>query len=148
MFDLPIKLLKSELNAQLIRGLILRTKLLFENIPHFKRLILLNNDFSRDDILYILTTSKVNFFRKSQDYPGIKNHFLYIQKGQTEFNQKEDMVIDCRRIDAIKKEKVLQNYSENKLIFLGLIPKQILSDIDKIIKNSILISPKLKNLVL
>lgn len=144
MIDLPESTLRKQLNSQLTRGKLLKTEILFPPHLYYKRLILLNNNFLEGDIYYILTTSKTDFFNKWGNYLGVKGNFIYVQKGQTSFNTNEDMIIDCRRIDVIKKEKLLENYKNKKLKFLGNIPKEIITEIDKIISVSRLISPKIK----
>lgn len=148
MIVLPNNILRKQLNSQLKRGKILRTKLFFPTGNRFKRMILLNKDFSEDDIFYILTTSKVDFFKDHCNFEGIKGNFIYIHKGQTHVNPNKDVVLDCRRIDIIKKEKLFERYKNNELNFLGEISKEFMTAIDKIVLNSRMISPKIKKHIL
>lgn len=144
MIDLPKDVLRSPLASQLIRGNVLRTKIIFPQGPRFKRLILLNNNFSEDDIYYIHTTSQVGIYKINKNHPAFKDNFIYLQKGQTRFNSNENMVINCREVYEIKKEKLLENYKNKILNFLGIMPKKIMTEIDTIISVSRLISPKIK----
>lgn len=144
MIDLPKDALRSPLASQLIRGNVLRTKIIFPQGPRFKRLILLNNNFSEDDIYYIYTTSQIDIYKKYKNHPAFKDNFIYLQKGQTRFNSNEDMIINCREVYNIEKEKLLENYKDKILNFLGIMPKEIMTEIDTIISVSRLISLKIK----
>lgn len=148
MIVFPESVLRKQLNAQLKRGKILTTELILGNKPFFKRLILLNNDFQGNDVFYIITTSKVDWYKKYGKYNPVKGNFIYINKGQTIFNPNKDMIIDFRRVDFIKMEKLLENYKNRKLRFLGDIPNDILMKIDNIILNSVLIPPKIKRKII
>ena len=148
MIDLPDKLLRNQLYSYLKRGKILRTQLSFGNKTIFKRLILLNVDFQGEDIFYMLTTSQVEFYNKYGIYDPIKGNYIYIAAGKTVFNPQKDMVIDCRRIDIIEKEKLFKNYKYKKLKVLGDLPSDILRQIDTIVFDSVLIPQKIKEKVL
>lgn len=148
MILLPGKLLRERINSELKRGKILRTELILHTGSRFKRLILLNKNFSEDDIFFIFTTSNVDWFKKHCQFPGIKGNFLIAPKGITKDNPNEDIIIDCRNVHSFKKEKLLENYKKNKLHFLGEIPVVIMVEIDCIILNSRLISPKIKKHIL
>jgi hypothetical protein len=148
VIDFPARLLKKQLLSQLQRGKILRTQLHFQGVSRFKRLILLNKNFSSDYIYYVLSTSQVCFYLDNQNFPPIKGNFLYFREGQTYINQDEDMVIDCRRIDIITKGNLLKNYQNNILSILGDTPAHILREIDLIISKSKLIAQKIKSQVI
>lgn len=64
-----------QLNSQLARGKILKTEIPFPEGPRFKRLILLNNDFSEDDIYYLLTTSQVDFYKEYGNLQALKGNY-------------------------------------------------------------------------
>ena len=148
MIDLPKDALRIPLASQLIRGNVLRTEFIFSQGPLFKRLILLNNNFSEDDIYYIHTTSQVGIYKRNKDHPAFKGNFIYLLKGQTPFNSNENMVIDCREVRSIKKEKLLENYKNKMLNFLGIMPNEIMTNVDSIIVASILISREIKSHVI
>ena len=148
MNNLPESILLKQLNAQLVRGNVLRTRIFFPRGPRFKRLILLNNNFSEDDIYYVHTTSKVDIYKRNKNHLAFKDNFIYLLKGQTPFNSNEDMVIDCREVRSIKKEKLLENYKNKMLNFLGIMPNEIMTDVDSIIVASILISREIKSHVI
>lgn len=145
MIDLTNSVLLKQLNSQLARGKILKTEILFPEGPRFKRLILLNNDFSEDDLYYLLTTSQVDFYKEYGNLQPLKGNYIYIQKGGTRINPNEDMAIDCRRVDIFEKGKLLSNYRNIKLKFLSIIPKEIMAEIDKIISFSKLITQNIKD---
>lgn len=148
MIEIPDSVLRKQLNSNLKRGKVLRTEIFFDNTPRFKRLVLLNKDFSVDDIFYILSTSEVARYKKYGHLKPLKGNYTYVPKGQTCLNPNEEMVIDCRIVDFIKKEKLLENYKNKKLQFLDSVPRDILGEIDRILLNSILIPPKIKKQII
>ncbi len=148
MIDFPSSLLKKQLLSQLQRGKVLRIQLHFQGTPRFKRLILLNKNFSSDDVYYVLSTSQVQFYLENRNFPPIKDNFLYFREGQTCINQDEDMVIDCRRIYKIAKGNLLKNYQNKRLSILGDTPAHILREIEIIISNSKFIAQKIKSQVI
>lgn len=144
MIDLPESVLRELLDSNIARGKVLLTRVIVSQGQRFKRLILLNNDFSEDDIYYLLTTSKVDFYNKYRNLDPVKGNFIYCKKGSTPINQDEPMVIDCREAHIIKKGKLLQNYKNKMLKFLGDTPEDIMTEIDTIINFSKLIPKKIK----
>lgn len=144
MIDLPLGVFRSVLNSQLARGKVLVTQIVFPDGPLFKRMILLNNNFSEEDIYYLLTTSKVGFYAKYGNREPQKGNYIYVKKGGTPINSNEPMVIDCRSVYVIKKEKLIENYKYEILRLLGDMPEEIMTKIDKIISASTLISQKIK----
>ena len=144
MIDLPVGAFRSVLNSQLSRGKVLLTQIVFPEGPLFKRMILLNNNFSEEDIYYLLTTSRVGFYVKYGNREPQKGNYIYIIKGGTPINSNEPMIIDCREVYDIKKEKLVENYKSKMLRYLGDMPEEIMTKIDKIISASRLISQKIK----
>ena len=144
MIVLPDEILLKRIDSELKRGKILRTELILHTGSCFKRLILLNKDFSEDNLFFIFSTTNVGWFKNYSQFTGVKGNFIIIPKGMTKDNPNEDIVIDCRRVHSLKKEKLLENHKNNKLHFLGEIPTGIMGAIDNIISISKLISPKIK----
>lgn len=145
MIDLPVGAFRSVLNSQLSRGKVLLTQIVFPEGPLFKRMVLLNNNFSEEDIYYFLTTSKIGYYAKDGNREPQKGNYIYVKKGGTPINSNEPMIIDCREVSDIKKEKLVENYKSKMLRYLGNMPKEIMTEIDTIISVSRLISPKIKN---
>lgn len=148
MIDIPESVLRKNLDSQLVRGKVLSTKIIFQKDSRFKRIILLNKNFSEENVYYLFTTSQVIFYKKHEDEVPLKGNFIYIEKGVTPLNSNEPMVIDCRIIYPIKKEKLHENYKNMILRYRGDMPKEIMTEIDKIISASKLIPPKIKNHVI
>jgi len=148
VIDLPEIVLRKNLDSQLVRGKVLSTKIIFPKGSRFKRMLLLNKNFSEENVYYLFTTSQVRFYIKHKDEVPLKGNFIYIKKGGTPLNSDEPMVIDCRNIYPIKKEKLLENYKNKILRYRGDMPKEIMTEIDKIISASKLIPPKIKNHVI
>ena len=144
MIDLPVGAFRSVLNSQLARGKVLLTQIVFPEGPLFKRMILLNNNFSEEDIYYLLTTSRVGYYATYGNREPQKGNYIYIIKGGTPINPNEPMVIDCREVYSIKKEKLIENYKNKMLKYLDDMPEEIMTKIDKIISASRLISPIIK----
>lgn len=144
MIDLPVGAFRSVLNSQLARGKVLLTQIVFPEGPLFKRMILLNNNFSEENIYYLLTTSKVGYYAKYGNREPQKGNYIYIKKGGTPINSNEPMIINCREVYIIKKEKLIENYKNKMLRYLDDMPEEIMTKIDKIISASKLISLKIK----
>jgi hypothetical protein len=148
MIDLPVNLVLPALEEKLKRGAVLRTLFQFENNDYFKRLIILNNQFSLDDIYFVFTTSQVEYFITNKDVDLIKLNTLFFRPGETFLNPDKEMIIDCRKVRQISKESLAKNWNNHRLDFLGEIPFDIMGKIDNILKSSNLISPKIKQYVL
>lgn len=148
MIELPKSLLSKRFDTELTRGRILRTSFVFQNEQHYKRLVLLNNNFQMDDIYFVFTTTKTSWYKMHSDIDWIRKHFIYVPKGITAFNIDEDMIIDCRKVNHIKKNKLLENWVVKKLDFIGMLPQDLMNNIEQLFKESKLISSKIKQHIL
>jgi hypothetical protein len=148
MIYLPDTVAWPVLQSKITRGSVLRTLFQFENGDHFKRMIVLNNDFSLNEIHFIYTTGQSDYYIRNKDSDIIKSNTLLFTCGQTPLNPDSDMVIDCRKIRQISKEKLVHNWNLHKLDFLGFVPLDIMAKIDEILLNSLLIAPKIKRYIL
>ena len=149
MIDLPNNVLEQLLSSKLRRGGVLVTEIRFGSEPPlYKRLILLNKNFSTNEIFYVLSTSQVVWYQKHCNAEPLKGNFIFVKQGQTRLNPDKPMVIDCRGVDSIRKEKLIENLRNRKLRFLSDIPNDLLMEIDKIVSASKLIPRKIKDLII
>ncbi|MCL5985143.1 MAG: hypothetical protein M1371_01090 [Actinobacteria bacterium] len=149
MIGFPDEVLKAVIEKALFRGNVLKTEIFFPstNEIHLKRLILLNIDFNSSNIYFFLTTSNVKKFILGK-YPDITGNFILIPKGQTLDNKNEDMVIDCRMVRFITKDKLFEKFKRKKLTSLKPLDNFIMKEVDRIIRESTLINDDLKKLIL
>ena len=147
MLRVSNSLIHQRVLAGLIRGNVLRTNLFTKenNKPQFERIILLNNNFDAEDIYYVMSTSSIGWYEKY--WYNMKKWCLWVDVGTVDTFDKT-VVVNCRRIDKLTKQNLIDRYTENKLDFLDVLPKKIMEEIDKIIEKSKLITNDIKKLVL
>jgi len=148
MIHFSDEVLKEVLERALFRGNVLKTEFQFSLIEgSFKRIVLLNIDFTIPEIFFFFTTSKIKGFLDGM-HPDITGNFVFVPRGKTPDNPNEDMIIDCRKAYPITKEKLLENFRNNKLTSLSPLNEEFMRDINDIIGKSKLISPRIKKFIL
>lgn len=142
MIVLSENILEKRFESGLKRGIVLRTIIDFSTKQKFKRLLLLNIDFKDKEILFIFTTSSIDWYKQNINSPIVKENCIFFDKGETTNNITENMVIDCRKVYSIAKSDLFNNFKNSKLDFLDEFNEKIILRIDNIIKNSKLIELK------
>lgn len=129
-------------NLGLKRGNVLRTLIHLQAEQRYKRLLLLNIDFNDEEVFYFFTTSRVKWYFENKNWEVVSENCVFVETEETSNNITEKMVIDCRRVFMINKNDLFDNYKNLKLDFLEMFSEEIMSNINRIIKNSKLIAPK------
>ena len=146
MVNIPPEIYKSISEIKLKRGDVIKTVIKFRNddIERPKFFILVSQNVKAECLLFVITTSKIEFFNNN---PQFSHDILRIAANQLFFFPKET-IIDCRHPHPITKKELLKNFQERKLEFSGNLSPLYLKRIDEIIRNSRYISPKTKKLIL
>jgi len=145
VIKLPPNLSDPLFNEKFERGAVVKT--IFrckDGKDKYKFFIILNKDITIDPILFILTTSQLEFYNKN---PHFNKDIIRIPAGTLSFFSKET-IINCREIHKIPKDKLRENFKNSILQIEGKLPENIINDIDKIIEKSFLVSPKDKEAIL
>lgn len=142
MIAISDDILWQRFNLGLKRGNVLRTLIQFQTEPRYKRLLLLNRDFTDEEVFYFFTTSSVKWYFENKNWVVVNENCIFVEPGETPNNITERMVIDCRRVFIINKKDLFNNYKNLKLDFLEIFSEEIMSNVNRIIKNSKLIAPK------
>lgn len=142
MIAISDDILWQRFNLGLKRGNVLRTLIQFQAEPRYKRLLLLNRDFTDEEVFYFFTTSSVKWYFENKNWVVVNENCIFIEPGETSNNITERMVIDCRKVFIINKKDLFNNYKNLKLDFLEIFSEEIMSNVNRIIKNSKLIAPK------
>lgn len=142
MLKLNDSIIRKRVYSGLVKGNILRTNLFTKenNKPQFERIILLNNNFDQEDIYYIMTTSRVKWYKRNWD--RMKYCCLFIEKETIDIFKKTT-VINCREVNKLTKQNLIDRYMENKLEFLGTLPEDILKKVLKCLISSRLIKSEI-----
>ncbi|MBI3314057.1 MAG: hypothetical protein HYZ83_07460 [Candidatus Omnitrophica bacterium] len=126
------------------RGAVLSTEMHFHSgISKKKYLIVLNQNPAESETLFFLTTSKLEFF---QTNPSFKDH-LVIKPGTVPFFPLET-VINCNGVQAMGRGELKRRYREKQLGIVGHLPKDIMVEIDQMVRASRYISPRHKKAIL
>ena len=145
MVDLPAGLSDNLFDDFIKRGAIIRTKYKFESgRESYKYFIAISRDLASDPLIFIITTSKIDFYHKN---PVFNNDIVGIQ-GQSLPSFPVDTVLDCRQIYPLSRQTLKENFKKQILEFCGELPEQLLQRIDEIVKVSKHISSKHKKLIL
>lgn len=145
MIKLPTNITDPVFDQSLERGTVVKT--LFrckDGKERYKFFVILNNDISKDPIIFILTTSQLDFYNKN---PHFNPDIIRILPGGVNFFLKET-IINCREVFKVTKEKLKENFRNNILQVEGKLPKDILDNVDKIIEKSFFVSSSDKELIL
>jgi hypothetical protein len=145
VIDLPKKLTNGAFDNQLERGSVLKTLLRGGNgKEHLKYLVVLNRDISRDPIVFVLTTSKLDFYNK---HPEFNRDIIRIIPPKVSFFSKKT-IINCREVHRMPKETLKINYQKGRLEFAGILLQELLQQIDNIVLRSFYIPNSDKKLIL
>lgn len=145
MIDFPENLSNAAFDGMLKKGSVLQTQFLcYDGIPRPHYHIILNFDNCDDDLVYIISTSQLEFYNNN---PGFNSDIVRIPENQLPFLQKES-ILNCRQVFSINKTIFKKRYSDGTLEFVGAMPMDILNSIDTIIKQSRFISPRIKRKIL
>lgn len=145
MVDLSIGLSDNLFDGSIKRGAIIRTKYKFESgKERYKYFIAISRDVTNDPLIFIITTSKTDFYHKN---PVFNNDIVGIQ-GKSFPSFPSDTVLDCRQIYPLSRKTLKENFRKQILEFCGELPNDLIQRIDEIIKDSKHISPKYKKLIL
>lgn len=145
MIDIPDDVCNDAFDKELKRGSVVKTLFRFpDGTEKFKHLIILNSDIAKDPIVFVLTTSQLDFYDK---HPQFNRDIIRIPAQKIKFFPKET-VINCREAADLPMRVIKSNFVKNRLRFEGDLPTDILQDIDDIISNSFYISPAYKKLIL
>ena len=145
MIDLPENLINESFDENLCQGTViyyvdLRLEVEIKN----KFLVLLNSDCSQYNLHFFLTTSQMKFYithRKLREY------FVFIPENAVTLFPLPTL-IDCRYPFPLSRTKLREKYGHQQLVFKGVLPDQFMGKVIKIIRDSKLISPKIKKLIL
>lgn len=145
MIKLPANFTDPVFDQSIERGTVIKT--LFhckdgKTKPKF--FILLNKDISQQTIVFVLTTSQLEFYNKN---PHFNTEIIRIPSGTLTFFPKET-IINCREVFRITRSKLKENFRNNVLEIEGKLPTDMLDNIDKIIEKSFFISLANKELIL
>lgn len=148
MIRLPDEILLKRLNIELVRGNVFRTNLFFEDeLPRFERIVLINSDFTIHTLYFFVATSQVDWYLNNWHLNFVKNNCIFLKRGRTEIMD-NDTVINCRRVRTLTTQSLLDRLKDNKLHFLGILPNDIIQEIDEIIKKSRSILDSIKKFIL
>ena len=149
MVVIPNSILLQSFNSGLVRGNVIRTRN-FPNLPPdmFKRIVLLNNNFTDSKIYYCFTTSEVEWYIDNWYSDKVSKNCIYCLKGETSNNLTEDMIINLREVGEIDKETLFDNYNNRILDFLNPFSVDIMNQVNNIIKDSKLIATKYINKII
>ncbi len=137
MINISEDLILSRLSFEYIRGNTLRTTGTFNHSnSDFKRIILLNNDFSIDDLYYVIVTSRTEWYK--DNWKWVKKCCVLIPIDSVSFMEKET-IINCREVYKLTKQNLVDRYGKRELDFLGILPKPILNEITHCLKHNGLI---------
>lgn len=145
MIKLPTSISDPLFEQQFKRGLVIKTPIRFKDgREKYKYLVILNNDVSKDLIVFVLATSQLEFYDRN---PHFNKDIIRIKAGQIKFFPKET-IINCREIHRITRDKLKESFQGNILQIEGELSAEMLNDVDKIIEKSFFISSVDKELVL
>lgn len=145
MVKLPAAISDPHFDQQFKRGIVVKTPVRFKDgREKHKYLVILNYDVSKDPILFVLTTSQLEFYNKN---PHFNKDIIRIRAGSISFFSKET-IINCREIHRIARDKLKESFRDNILQIEGELPQEMLNDVDKIIEKSFFISTADKELIL
>lgn len=131
---------KTLLDKHLVRGSVWKALQIFpKSSPRIKYWIVLVDD--DNDILYLLPTSKGAYFKRTKNIS-----FVQIQKGSCEFFEKTTYV-SCDQIYREKSEIVLSLFGQQKIDYIGQLPKELMIAIDKKLEASRVLSPHEKSIL-
>lgn len=145
MIKLPANITDPVFDQHFERGAVVKT--LFrckDGKEKYKYFIILNKDISKGPIVFILTTSQLDFYNKN---PHFNSDIIRVLPGTVSFFPKET-IINCREVFKITREKLKDNFGNNILQIEGKLPQNILDNIDKVIEKSFLVSLNDKELIL
>lgn len=125
------------------RGVVLSTVMQFQDLSKKKHLIVLNNQPADSETLLFLTTSKTDFFLK---HPHISDH-IKIEASVLQFFPLLT-VIDCRQVHYIPRAELKKKFQNGILNFEGVLSVEIMAQIDQVVAQSRLISPRDRILIL
>ena len=130
MVDIPEELCNNTFDEILKKGSVLKTKFLChdgELKTHYH--IILNFDHTEENLLYVISTSQLNFYDNN---PRFNNDIVRISANKLDFLPKES-ILDCRRVRSVERDIFKKRYSNNILEFVGVMPSDILQQIDNAI---------------
>ena len=145
MIDIPDNVHNGVFNKEFKRGSVIKTKCRFQDgTERFKYFITLNSDVMQGTAVFVLTTSQTKFYNK---HPYFNKDIVRLPAKKIKVFSKET-IIDCREIYKLSKQVLKKNFSDGTLKFVGVLPADILQNIDSIISQSFFISPHDKKLIL
>ncbi|MFH1441949.1 MAG: hypothetical protein ABIH18_07930 [Candidatus Omnitrophota bacterium] len=145
MIKLPSDISDPHFDQQFKRGVVIKTPIRFKDGKEkYKYIIILNYDISKDPVVFVLTTSQLEFYDK---HPHFNKEIIRIKSGESSIFPKET-IINCREVYKITKDKLKKNFRNNILQIEGELTQEILDNINKIIEKSFLISCADKELIL
>ena len=128
------------------KGTVIRLKYHFTNSinPRNKYFVSLSLDPSANPIVFVITTSKIDFFLR---HPQFNNDAITVTAKSLDYFT-EDTVIDCRQIHSLSRDKLRDHFKQKTLQFIGRLPLEYIEKIDAVIPRSKLISKEVKRLIL
>lgn len=145
MVKLPASISDPNFDQQFKRGIAVKTLFHSKNDKKkYKYLVILSHDVSKDPVVFVLTTSRTEFYDKN---PHFNKDILRIKAGSIDFFPKET-IVNCREIHKLSKDRLKESFRNNVLQIEGELPKETMDDIDKIIEKSFFISSVDKELIL
>ena len=144
---LPPAALKKLFFARLKRGCVLRAPVHFHKTGDTKDkfLVLLNLDHGAEDpLFFFITSSKLDFYDRN---PSLKAAAVFIEPGELACF-KLRTVINCRELHPFPRLDIEELAGQRRVEVVGDLPPEFLSQIDRIIANSKLISTADKKRIL
>ena len=145
MIDLPDKYCSNLFDENLKRGSVVRTRFCGnDGKEKFHRFVVLNNNILQDTLFCVTTTSKLDFYNK---HPNYNRDIIRLPAGHLSFFPKET-IIDCRSIYTFQKNNLKKNFQTAVLDFAGILPAELLKQIDEIVTQSYFIAKRDKVMVI
>jgi hypothetical protein len=144
---LPPDALKKLFFARLKRGSVLRTRIHFTKtgVTKDKFLVLLNHDDGKGDpLLFFITSSQLAYY---EDHPALRSEVVFIERGTLAFFPVKT-VVNCREVLSLPRADIEIRAGERLIEVVGDLPGEIVSQIDRIVADSKLISQADKKRIL
>lgn len=145
MVEFPDHVYNNVFDGEIKKGTIVKTNLLCHDgieRPHY--FITLSPDTNNDPLVFVISTTQLKFYN---DHPFFNKEIVRIPVGQVECLTLES-IIDCRKLTKIARNKLQESYRQGLLIFCGIMPAEIMAQIETIVKESRFIPNNDKKLIL
>lgn len=144
MIKIPRVHMDKVFDSKLSRGVVVRTKIPFEDGGEdYKRLVCVNLDCKADEIYFLTSTSKLDIYKKN---PSFCSDIVFVKAGQTDAFDRLT-AIKLRKVFSFQRNVLMQRFYEKDFDFLDPVSPKIMSAIDEKLRNSRLIERRIKKLI-